>query len=749
MENQNNNVIDNINTMDVIKYLDKHNILWAYTKMKGKKIISFSNGIPFNGTFKLSSVNKKFSIVHNKCKTQEDYINLLMDTKNYPTDSIVYDTRTINCVDIDCEEIDSKAGPIKKAVSYLPSMGRGLPHFFCYIDTHKCNTPVGKIDMLKGQGAYAKVGSKVIVNENDDIASISYKDCCIMAGVEYKKLKKPSDKPKTNNNPKCMKAQDLIQILTCLNVSRFENFKEWFKLGSFIKHYIKNYEEQIMIFKLFSSFSTKHKMEFEELLEKFDKIPTNDVMSLECLLSWAKFDKPNQYNSIIPNLECGDKSLTKYQYTKKEFEKKFFYVFDSSCYGCETDKGDTVFKMNSQFKDDACVFDYEETLKNGNIKEINFFNKWKRDKTKRMYNSLDWIPSLEPIEGVYNTFKGFKLNEEYSYYDEDAVHTFINHLKLLTNNEDGCWEYLLKYIAHIFQKPTTLPAVAILIKSYEEGVGKDKLIDIIGGMLGDEYITRTSDMKQIVGTNNSALKQKLIIQLNEVQGKDGYEAKNVIKDLITRETNLINEKYIKITKYTNYTRLFLFSNNANPISIDHNDRRFIVFNTIKKESVQYYKKLNSLLDNENALKSILFYLKNRVDLSNFDIRNDRPKTSAYEEMANYNTHPIYEYLFEKYEYGKGIVKINNKTLQTNYGIWIDERDAKYKLGFRQLKCKLLMTGLVKYKRNSKNRYYEFDCEKLIEYLVEKYKFEKCPMFVDSDESDEENYLNSDTDTDSE
>ena len=717
--------------MDIIKYLNNHKINWAYIKMQNKKPLAFSNGVTFNGTFKLSSVNKKFKHIHDKCKTQTEYINLLNESKKIKTEYIIYDTSTINCVDIDDKSYNVDL--LKKRCSYIQSLTKKLPHFFCKTDTLKNNTPVGSIDMLKGQGAYALTTSLVYVNKLDTIETITHKECCKIANVSEKKLIKSIKK---DNNEKKIKISnsDLISILNCLSHKRYENFKNWLIIGSFIKCNVKIFEDRLMIFKLFSGFSKKHAMTMEESLKKLDDLPTSNSVPLEVLLSWARFDNPELYKNIIINSDINDISMTQYELVKKEFEQKHFYILESSCFGHEINKNKTIFKMNSQFKDDVGIYDYEKKFKNGKIREIDFFKKWKKDKNKRMYQKLDWIPNEKFNDpNIYNTFKGFKLNDDYNFYDKEAVNIFIDHLKLLTNNEDKCWQYLLNYIAHIFQYPEILPAVSVLIKSYEEGVGKDKLIDIIGAMMGDEYITRISDMSMVTGNNNSSLKNKLIVQLNEVSGKDGYESKNVIKDLITRKKNIINEKYIKITEFSNYTRLFIFSNNVNPININHNDRRFIVFNVEKKESNSYYKKLHNLLNDKNKLKSILFYLKNKVDLSKFDIRNDRPKTSAYTDMADYNTPMIYEYIFEKYEHIKKIVKINTSSLLQMYNSFVTLRNSKHHLSSRQLKTKLIMTNLIKYKRNSKMRYFEFDSEKLINYLVEKYYFKKIDICNNSDD----------------
>ena len=731
--------------MNIIEYLQKHNINFAFIKMKNKKPLCFSNNYPYNPTFKLSSVNAKFTQIHDQCKTQEEYIKLLNLSHNFPTDYIVYDTRQINCVDIDSKEYEIDF--LKKRCSYILSLTKKLPHFFCYVNNIKKNLLcAGKIDILCGQGAYSMANATVILNEKNTIENIKYSECCDIANVTPKKFNKDIKNIK-NNKKIYIKISHMVNILNSLNKTRFEIYNHWLIISSFIKSNLKNYEDQLMIFKIFSDYSDKHEMTMENSIDEFNKIPDSNPVPLEVILNWVKKDNPHLYDNLLVTLKLNNQIKTQYEKIKQEFEKKHFYILESSCYGHEIDKQKTIFKMNSQFKDDAMQFDYETTLKNGKTKEINFFNKWKKDKHKRQYRSLDWIPDENynnPL--IYNTFKGFRLNCDFDYYDEEGVELFINHVKLLTNNQDGSWQYLLKYIAHIFQYPSVLPEIAILIKSYIHGVGKDLLVDILSAILSEKYVCRTSDMKNITGNNNSSLKHKIIIQLNEVNSSDGYSQKDILKDIITRKTNVINEKYIKIQSYSNYARLIIFSNNVNPINISTSDRRFVVFQTKVKKSPSYYKKLIDLLSDENKLKSILFYLKNKVDLSNFDIRN-RPKTSAYNRMTDYNTPLVYEFLFDKYQYTNSNIKINTSKLLQLYNNYIVQNNSKHTLSSRQLKAKLLMTDIIQYKRNSKMRFYEFDSNELILYLSKTYNLKKAIICKDDSNSDSESDSESDLQSD--
>jgi hypothetical protein len=100
----------------------------------------------------------------------------------------------------------------------------------------------------------------------------------------------------------------------------------------------------------------------------------------------------------------------------------------------------------------------------------------------------------------------------------------------------------------------------------------------------NDYIHRTSEMNELYGHFNIALKNKLIFQCNEIEGKDGCEYKEKLKDTITRDSNTINKKNIKQYKLKNLGLLIVCSNNLTPINIPFDDRRWVVFGTGKQIS---------------------------------------------------------------------------------------------------------------------------------------------------------------------
>ncbi len=281
--------------------------------------------------------------------------------------------------------------------------------------------------------------------------------------------------------------------------------------------------------------------------------------------------------------------------------------------------------------------------------EMPFFKTWNKDKDKRTYKRLTFDPStIDNIDNQYNIFNGFNYNEPINNenYDNEGVELFLNHLKLLCNYEEESTNYLINYIADLFQNPHILPEVAIVMCG-KKGTGKDLLTEYIQSIIGLDYITQTQKFSSLFGNFNSALKNKLVIQINEVSGKDGFTMKEDLKNFITEKNVIINEKGLKQYTIKNYARLLMFCNNENPVEITEDNRRFWVVKTGEKQNSQYYDKLYNNIDNSNILHSIYTYFM-KVDLTNFNIRKF-PITKKMKIMQEFNTNPLYYYLHDTYE----------------------------------------------------------------------------------------------------
>jgi hypothetical protein len=439
-----------------------------------------------------------------------------------------------------------------------------------------------------------------------------------------------------------------------------------------------------------------------------------------------------------PPVYADKEDLFKEEYdTKKiEFEKNHFIINKPLAYYKVYDEGEYGYNKG----------DFRDLVAPVLVGDRPFFDRWIKDEDRRQYKEFVWKPVISNNENspTYNTFKGFNIeSEEGEEIDEEVVKEFTEKLILLIcGGEIPAQQFVIKFIAHMIQYPEKLPKTALLFKG-EEGVGKDLLIDILQGIIGLEYICRDSKMENIAGTFNNSLKNKFIIQLNEVSGKDGHFNKELLKDLITADRLNIREMRTDVVSCVNYMRLFLFTNNINAINISYDDRRYCVFKTGDRQPYEYYDKLHNIKKNKKSLKSIYNYLKN-LDIGNFqpDNKKDRVKTLAYEQLQDANRNPFYQFLrdflelkLDDFIYVEKKQKhyIKMRVIEHYYTNWLYENDYTTESNSKRNKGVLLELGGLEVRATVGNtpttRYISLDIKKIINILDTKHSFVKPEIII--------------------
>ena len=288
-----------------------------------------------------------------------------------------------------------------------------------------------------------------------------------------------------------------------------------------------------------------------------------------------------------------------------------------------------------------------EKLEGNKVKKVKLVPDWLEDENKRIYDGLEFHPGESKNPLLFNTFTPFtSIYTEKENRLEGAWEQFKEFINLVGGEEKIVEEYLLNYTAHLFQKTETNPQVGLVIKG-EQGCGKDTYIDILERLIGlrNNYIHRTSDPSDIYGGVNECLKDKFLVQFNEVEGKDSFSNKEKIKDTITRAENIIHEKYAGKYKQKNHIRIVFISNNLTPVEIPYDDRRFVVTKISSKyrKNAEYFTPLHKNIRNQEWLNTVYSELMDR-DIEFFEPANERPETQAYKNMRKANINPLYKFL---------------------------------------------------------------------------------------------------------
>ena len=188
----------------------------------------------------------------------------------------------------------------------------------------------------------------------------------------------------------------------------------------------------------------------------------------------------------------------------------------------------------------------------------------------------------------------------------------------------------------MIQKPSERLPIAFILKG-AQGTGKSLLVDTIGELLGKKHFITSSKPEDFFGTFAEGFLNKILVNMNECEGKDTIDFEGRLKSFITEDSITINQKGIRPFQVTNHARLIITTNKPNPIKIDitTRDRRYIVFQSTDKfidilKGKTYFK-----IKNHFTSALFLNYLYNELinmDITNFDFAN-RPITDSYKEMV--------------------------------------------------------------------------------------------------------------------
>lgn len=295
---------------------------------------------------------------------------------------------------------------------------------------------------------------------------------------------------------------------------------------------------------------------------------------------------------------------------------------------------------------------YQKKLDNGKIKKQEFFPQWWQDENRLEYDSINWRPYSDTDTtppNQFNSFKPFKRKLlEQDYWTTDGKRLIELTQRLMAELSGGPDEveaalYFHNYIVHIFQYPEIRPDVAVVMKG-SQGVGKDTITKIIFEVMGRSYHYKTAKMDDIFGNFNDIIDEKLILQFNEVEGKNAVENQELLKDYITAEKMPIRKKFYAIRSAENFIRIFIVSNNETPVLIENKDRRYFIIKSTDEicQDHVFFNEIYTLIKNSENLDCLYSYFMS-VPLNDFNIKKV-PKTKAYNDLQVDNIKPIYRYL---------------------------------------------------------------------------------------------------------
>jgi hypothetical protein len=369
----------------------------------------------------------------------------------------------------------------------------------------------------------------------------------------------------------------------------------------------------------------------------------------------------------------------------------------------------------------------DRRTKEEKVCKVSFIEKWFKDETIRTYDRLDFYPDTSKCpKEVYNLFSGFEINKQPNTYDydESKIKIILDHIRLLSGSNDDNYNYFLKWIAQIFQKPGELSRVAVVLYS-KQGVGKGLLVKFLSNVIGDKYVYSSADADDLLGKNAEGLRNRLLVNLDEASGKDTFIESNKIKSLITEPKITYHKKFFQPVQINNFSRFLFTTNNDTSVKVELSDRRFVVFESDNtyRSNPEYFEPLVKAIESKEVQHIFYQYITN-LDINDYNFETNRPKTKIYNEMKKINIpKPI---LFI-------ISLINTDKLKEEYraqALFNDYQAFLYNSGYTEYKTNItkfgralnkITSGVTKRKLNGRVKIC-IDKQELLNYLEQDYGY---------------------------
>lgn len=230
----------------------------------------------------------------------------------------------------------------------------------------------------------------------------------------------------------------------------------------------------------------------------------------------------------------------------------------------------------------------------------------------------DLITKDDMGKTVVNQWGGFRVEPEKGRVTQEEVWPFLEYVfRVLANNDAVVRDYLIQWIAHIFQAPGKKSKTALVLVG-KPGAGKSFLGHrIISAIIGDKHSALTNDVQRLTRGFNMNFTGKIFIQCDEATNNKQKGAAAILNSLITDPKMTIEPKGVDAFEQPNHARFMFTSNDENDaIFIGHGtaDRRYTIIKVSdhEKDNLDYWTTMHEWAE-ANLAKIHRYLLQVEID----------------------------------------------------------------------------------------------------------------------------------------
>ena len=247
-------------------------------------------------------------------------------------------------------------------------------------------------------------------------------------------------------------------------------------------------------------------------------------------------------------------------------------------------------------------------------------------------------PSSVPA-GALNLYVGTAVEEIPRVPDDMLPGELLVHIGRLAGiragqllDGDVRYEYLMDWLAQMFQSPGELSRTMLILWSEDEGCGKSSFTKFIGAMLGGfkskNLYQAALKVSDVTGKHSDAVCNRLLLVLDDVEPKELKKHYEPLMNLVTEESSTTEPKWKQATHGANFCRfIWASTQEVLPMRSEKKNRRIWVLECDPKLSeestVTYHQPLVEMMNDRNVQRAFYQMLMAR-NLEGKDWIESRP-----------------------------------------------------------------------------------------------------------------------------
>ena len=256
-------------------------------------------------------------------------------------------------------------------------------------------------------------------------------------------------------------------------------------------------------------------------------------------------------------------------------------------------------------------------------------------------------------EYIINRWRGFQYPQGEAPPVDPEIEAEVEFVKahikdIICGGNDADYDYLCKWIAHMFQRPDEKPGTAVFAHSDAHGTGKSIIFEkLIPNMLGVGITSVFTNKEQIAEKFNSWLFESLYVVFSE---QSFYEHTENIKSWITEEYHNRRGMGIDSQPDRSFARFIICTNNASAFRFEKTERRMFTPNVSESRLGDdfYFSRLAKAVNSVSVIDRMARFFCS-IDIKGWNSYN-LPKSQKKQELISIEKHPVIDF-FERVIFG--------------------------------------------------------------------------------------------------